>query len=372
MNDMKRIIILFAALMVMGMAVAQNPAGHKNTKEYVSVLLTFTSRDLPTDSLNAYGVIIQSHTGLVATALIPAQNYKKFLYSGIADRVQPTTRVVLPEGHSHTGTGHVHDNSYRPDVNSDHRPPRPDTDRPERDDQHPHHQPGHHPHHPAHHHGQHQQLIPEEEIEDDEARGCYLGIMLGDTRNRLRVEQIDQQGTWYPAHGIDGELLLGYQFNRWFGLRTAAQFMYKNYSTDLNVMMDNFGQPETKTLSTSHRNVYVQAPLLMDFSIGGRNARLHMLLGGYCGYWMTQYRNGWIYSPEGTTGVGYKSGFEVGYDEHLDAGAAAGLGLTFRLSPACLLHFEGMYYHGMLSTKVEPNKTFNRTSTLGMGISYHF
>lgn len=206
------------------------------------------------------------------------------------------------------------------------------------------------------------------QIEDEDSKGFYLGIMLGDSRNKLRVEKIDLSGTWYTMHGIDGELLLGYQFNRWFGLRTAAQFMNKNYSTDLKVNSND----KEEIMGTTYNNMYLQAPLLADFSIGGRNVRLHMMMGGYCGYWLSQYRSGYIYSPKGTTGKGTKSGFEVEYDEHFDAGVAAGLGLTFRLSPECLLHLEGAYYHGLTSTKVEPYKTFNRTYTLGMGVSYHF
>ena len=367
---MKRIILLIAALFIMGGVMAQSPAnGSSNkAKEYVSALLTFSSRQFPMDSLNAYGIKIQSRTGIIATALIPAENYQAFLKSGIAERVQPSTRVFL------TGN-EVFDpeSSYRP-----HHPHHPQHDMREQDvvD---HHEgdnvaprgdkPCHHHHgdKPCHHGDdvERPHHEPNPAMDDEDAKGFYLGILLGDARNTLRVEKIENlSGTWYPAHGIDGELVLGYQFNRWFGLRTAAQFMNKNYATDLIV--------NKKHYETTYSNLYIQAPLLADFSVGGRNVRLHFMLGGYCGYWMTQYRRGYIYSPEGTTGTGYKSGFEVGYNKHLDAGAAAGLGLTFRLSPACLLHLEGAYYHGLVSTLEKPNSTFNRTYTFDLGITYHF
>lgn len=359
---MKRFILLFAALFIMGGAMAQND-GQNKPKEYVSVLLTFNSRQFPMDSLNAYGVKIQTRTGITATALIPAENYQAFLQSGIAERVQPSTRVIL------TGN-EAGDNSYRPN-----HPHHPHQDM--RADDHPSHRDDgnvaprgdkpchHHGDKPCHHGDRPERGQSDIALDNEDARGFYLGILLGDSRNNLRIEKVEGlAGTWYPAHGIDAQLLLGYQFNRWFGLRTAAQFINKSYATDLII--------NKKSYETTYSNLYLQVPLLMDFSVGGRNTRLHFMLGGYYGYWMTQYRRGYIYSPKGTSGIGYKSGFEVDYNVHNDFGAAAGLGLTFRLSPACLLHLEGAYYYGLNSTTVEPNRTFNRTYTLDMGISYHF
>lgn len=363
---MKRFILLLAALFILGGAMAQNN-GQNKPKEYVSVLLTFKDRQFPMDSLNAYGVKIQTRTGITANALIPAENYQAFLMSGIAERVQPSTRVILNGNEGE-------DNSYRPhhphhDVHSDIRPDHHDEgDVAPRGDK-PHHHQGDKPC-PQHgdkpcHHGDKPERGHDAALDNEDARGAYLGILLGDSRNQLRVEKINGlSGTWYTAHGIDAQLLLGYQFNRWFGIRTAAQFINKNYATNLTI--------NKKEYETTYNNFYLQLPVLMDFSVGSRNTRLHLMLGGYYGYWMTQYRRGYIYSPNGTTGIGYKSGFEEGYNEHIDAGAAAGLGLTFRLSPACLLHFEGAYYYGMLSTTAAPNSTFNRTYTLDMGISYHF
>lgn len=357
MNNMKRFILLLAALFIMGGAMAQNN-GQNKQQEYVSVLLTFNSRQFPMDSLNAYGVKIQTRTGITATALVPVENYQAFLESGIAERVQPSTRVILNDGQA---DGSATDNTFRP-----HHPHHPHSDM--RADKHPE-RCDHGTEAPCHHHHHHPGDRPEDDenvqMDNEDARGFYLGILLGDSRNTLRIEKIDMQGSWYPVHGIDGELLLGYQFNRWFGIRTAAQFINKSYLADLTATDGN-------VYKTSFNNLYIQAPLMADFSIGGRNTRLHVMLGGYCGYWMVQYRNGYIYSPNGTSGKGYKYGFEEGYNEHLDAGAAAGLGLTFRISPACLLHIEGAYYYGLLSTTAEPYSTFNRTSTVNMGISYHF
>ena len=42
------------------------------------------------------------------------------------------------------------------------------------------------------------------------------------------------------------------------------------------------------------------------------------------------------------------------------------------VAPNWQLHFEGDYYHGLLSTAKNPSKTYNRTWTFGMGVSYHF
>ena len=83
-------IVLFLALM--GGAFAQN----EGVTEYVSALITFREgSNVPQDSLNKYGVVIQTREGRMATALIPAEQYQAFLNTYMVERVQPSTRVFM-------------------------------------------------------------------------------------------------------------------------------------------------------------------------------------------------------------------------------------------------------------------------------------
>ena len=333
-------IVLFLALM--GGAFAQN----EGTKEYVSALITFREgSNVPQDSLAKYGVVIQTREGRMANALIAADQYQAFLNANLVERVQPSTRVVLrnrqvtEEGAFVEGPGRRHDVRARRQNEDNNREA-------------------------VRHH-----MIPEDDIRNDEAKGWYVGLMLGGSSNSLDVQKTIFNGLWYSYRGLNLEARVGYQFNEWFGIRSGLGLVSKNYATKLNVEYNGVSEK----YQTYHQNQYLQLPVMADFSIGGEAVRIHLFAGGYAGYWISQYRDGYIYragDPQPYTGWTYK--FVDGYDNRFDAGLAGGLGLTMKVAPAWQLHFEGNYYHGLISTAKSPSKTFNRTWTFGMGATYHF
>lgn len=337
---MKKALIIVTLLALMGNAFAQN----QGTREYVSALITFRAEsNVPQDSLDKYGVIIQTRSGRMATALIDAEQYQAFLMSNLVERVQPSTRVFL---HSNqiTENGAYTETPYRRhDVKPD---PRAD----KRED--------------VRHH-----IIPEEDIRNDEARGWYLGLLLGGSSNNMVVKNTMWDGTWYSQRGLNLEVRTGYQFNEWFGIRSGLSLLSKNYSTDLKV--SNYDV--TSNYQTYHQNQYIQLPLMADLSIGGEAVRIHFMAGGYAAFWASHYRDGYVYVPgDSRPYTGWTYRFVKGYDNRFDAGLAGGIGLTMQVTPAWQLHFEGNYYHGLISTAKKPYKTFNRTWTFGMGLTYHF
>ena len=73
---MKKSLFLVLFLALMGGAMAQN----EGVTEYVSALITFRDGStVPQDSLSKYGVVIQTRSGRMATALIAADHYQAFL-----------------------------------------------------------------------------------------------------------------------------------------------------------------------------------------------------------------------------------------------------------------------------------------------------
>lgn len=331
-------IVLFLALM--GGAFAQN----QGTTEYVSALITFRDGSVvPQDTLNKYGVLIQTRSGRMATGLIAAEQYKAFVLCPIVERVQPSTRVFLR-------SNQVSDNAAFTETPYRKHEKAVDNRYEDRED--------------VRHH-----VIPEQDIRNDEAKGWYLGLMLGGSSNDLKVQKTIFDGIWYSSRGLNLELRAGYQFNEWFGIRSGLNLLSKNYATKLTV--DNNGVSEK--YQTFHQNQYLQLPLMADFSIGGESVRLHLMAGGYAAYWISQYRDGYIYVPDAVQNyTGWTYRFIKGYDNRFDAGIAGGLGLTMKVTPNWQLHFEGNYYHGLISTAKAPSKTFNRTWTFGMGVTYHF
>lgn len=337
---MKKSLIILTLLALMGSAFAQN----QGTKEYVSALITFRAEsNVPQDSLNKYGVIIQTRSGRMATALIEAEQYQAFLMSNLVERVQPSTRVFLHSDQVKEDGAFTTTPYRRHQVKADERPDKREDVR--------------------------RHIIPEEDIRNDEAKGWYVGLMLGGSSNTMQVKNAMWSGTWYSQRGLNVEARAGYQFNEWFGIRSGLGLVSKNYSTDLQVDFSG----ATDSYQTYHQNQYIQLPVMADLSIGGETLRIHFMAGCYAAFWASQYRDGYIYvANDSRPYTGWTYRFVEGYDYRFDAGLAGGLGLTMQVTPNWQLHFEGNYYHGLLSTAQKPYKTFNRTWTFGMGLTYHF
>lgn len=339
---MKKSLFLIVLLALMGGAMAQN----QGTREYVSALITFhEGSNVPQDSLDAYGVIIQTRSGRMANALIDASHYHAFLLSNLVERVQPSTRVYLRDEQVYAnGNQRVSPRRPRNYVKDDENPDRREDVR--------------------------YHMIPEKDIRNDEAKGWYLGLLLGGSSNKMEVNTSRWEGNWYTYRGLNFEARAGYQCCEHFGIRSGLDLVSKNYVTDLVVPVST---DKSETLRTFHENMYLQLPLMADLSVGSNDVRLHLMLGGYAAFWATQCRTGYVYVPSDPrpySGTSYK--FVEGLDYRFDAGLAGGLGLTLSVAPNWQLHFEGNYYHGLLSVMEKPYKAFNRTTTFGMGVTYHF
>lgn len=328
-TNMKKILTIAMLFALMGGAMAQN-AG---MKEYVSAMITF--RDtvmLPQDTLQKYGVVIQTQSGRMGTAIIEATKYQSFLSANLVERVQPSTRVYLRDEQVNAVAAEKHECCKQKEKSV------------------------------------RQNLIPQQEILDADAEGWYVGMLLGGSSHRMDVESARWGGTWYMGRGLNLEARAGYQFNQWFGIRSGLDVVSKNYGTRLNVVYND----ASTTYATTYNNVYLQLPVLADLSMGGEVCRINVVFGGYAGYWMSQWRHGYVYvadDPRPFVGDAYS--FVKGSDRRFDAGLAGGLGLSLRVASNWVLRFEGTYYHGLVSTAKDYDM-YNRTWTFGLGCTYHF
>ena len=417
---MKKVLTIVMLLAVMGVAMAQKPT----VKEYVSVLITFNDTNmLPQDSLNKYGVFLQTHMGRMANALIVADQYQNFLNAGLVERVQPSTRVMLRDEqvagtrghHHHHGEACSHDGKCKHDGaqcdgSHHHKAKAGKVSRKVRKVVPVYDEYGEFMHNdtiyadnhrtarkegrkarqeqvmfeemPADGYATADEAVEETAIAEDalDNHGFYLGLMLGGASNSLDAQQPLWEGEYYSRRGLNLEARFGYQFNEWFGIRSGIELMSKSYSADLNV---NYLGGDY-TFSTDNQNLYLQLPVMADLSLGGEAVRVHFMAGGYAGWWASQWRHGYVYvagDPRPFTGDAYHfvtpKDNSFG-DRRFDLGLCGGLGLELRVAPAWRLLFEGTYYHGLLSTSKDVNaldeayKTFNRTWTFGMGVTYQF
>ena len=232
---MKKLIVVTLACLAVCGVWAQNAGtlGASDVKEYVSVVLTMGAKEVPQDSLARYGVLVQTRNGRMATALVPVDNYEAFLHSGLV-QVQPSTRVFLRDSQvsSQPATKHCenHTAGVRPDEGRDEPHAAADmrSDDPRR---------GHDMHrgHPYDHHGAadrpaRRNMIPADRIADEDARGCFFGLLLGGSRNWELVDNAAQAGYWYVDQGLNLDVRTGYQFNQNVGFITGLQLLSKNYS----------------------------------------------------------------------------------------------------------------------------------------------
>ena len=189
---MKKTLFIVLLMALMGGAFAQN----EGTTEYVSALITFRDgSNVPQDSLNKYGVIIQTREGRMANALIEASLYQAFLNANLVERVTPSTRVVLLNNQKNSqGVYSVDPTTKRSEVVKE-----------ETGDVRRH-------------------IIPEQDIRNDEAKGWYVGLMLGGSSNTLDVQKTIFNGQWYSYRGLNLEARAGYQFNKMASMSAYIEY----------------------------------------------------------------------------------------------------------------------------------------------------
>ena len=357
---MKKIVVVVLLLLMAGASRAQDSgANAANLNEYVSVVITLANRDVPQDSLDKYGVLVQSRQGVIAYALVPANRYEALQQALFVSQVVPSTRVFLQNGQ-------VFNNVQK----TESEPPA-DTKADKENEGVVKSKRGY-------------SKLPEDERlkarptapADGENGGdsltiienyngeWYLGIMLGGSLNNLKIVNYPLSTISSTDNGLNLDIRAGYQFNRLFGLRTDFQVLSKNFNFNTTL-------PNTE-YETDCNNMYVQVPLMADLSLGGNVLRVHLMGGVYGAYWSTQYRTGYIFSATNDCGTGWKRGFEPEFDHRWDAGLAAAVEVSLRINPEWQLHFGCDYYHSLTSVYKAPYEASNRTLTYQMGLTYRF
>lgn len=363
---MRKLFVTILLLAVVGGISAQNVGdrgGRTAATEYVSVVITFNEERCPADSLKAYGVVLQKDEGFFASALVPANRYAAFCASKLVASVQPSTRVylnptALTESPASAKAAAETSTAARPahpvtprqvseEAANDAAADRPAVHRTRRGQE-----------------NVRRHLIPEQDIRDDEAEGAYVGVILGSSSNHVRPFSTPLGGNWYSRRGFSLSIPAGYQFCEWFGIRSGLTLLSKSYATDLVLNQQAYG--------TTYRDLYLQLPVMADFSVGSEAVRLHGMVGGYAAWWMSQYRNGLLSFPANSYYWGTTYAFNSDLDSRIDAGIACGLALSIRVTAGWQLLFEGNYYHSLTSIMKSPYNAKNRTWTFGFGFSHQF
>ena len=190
------------------------------------------------------------------------------------------------------------------------------------------------------------------------------------TITRSTAGRIDETYStlWGYDFGIGGR----YTLNPWLAIRADLNLMQRNHRMQRRL---NYISP----VYTDHLNTYLSLPLMADFSFGLKKLRGHLLLGGYCGFWLTHRVKGVTY---GMTDYDVffntfnQSNPFTREDRRLNTGILCGIGLSHCLSRHIDLNLEALYHYDLVSHHIGyaflHDYRYLNTLSLTLGIIYHF
>ena len=157
----------------------------------------------------------------------------------------------------------------------------------------------------------------------------YVGLSAGYVYSTINTETGYKTGQSYlPGNGFSISVPVVIQVHDNIGVETGVDFIQKRFTSRyLSVSLSD--ADETYERNT---NNYVELPLAISLSLRQNNLSFGFGFGGYCGFWLSSYREGKAYGSSenlsGTAGVfEYYSGYHE-FNERYDN--RYGFGLLFR------------------------------------------
>jgi hypothetical protein len=187
----------------------------------------------------------------------------------------------------------------------------------------------------------------------------FVGVEGGPNMNYLTTSNASEPFTNYDGmRGWNISIPVGYQFFDWLALQTAPTYIQKNFDIVRTGFFTGVYQ--------KNNNTYVQLPLDLKFSFGGKELRGFVDLGGYGAYWAsgrikgteanilnevdTAYEN---VNPTSILGENYPYTYNQKYvfnstkDNRMEFGLIGGAGVSYELFQIYTFYLEGRYYRAM-------------------------
>lgn len=187
----------------------------------------------------------------------------------------------------------------------------------------------------------------------------FVGVEGGPNMNYLTTSNASEPFTNYDGmRGWNISIPVGYQFFDWLALETAPTYIQKNFDIVRTGFFTGVYQ--------KNNNTYLQLPLDLRFSFGGKALRGFVDLGGYAAYWQsgrikgteanilnevdTAYEN---VNPTSILGENYPYTYDQKYvfnstkDNRMEFGLIGGAGVSYELFQIYTFYLEGRYYRAM-------------------------
>lgn len=190
-------------------------------------------------------------------------------------------------------------------------------------------------------------------------------------RNTAWAEDVVWSGKW----GFNAGATVGYSFTDWFAIRSGLSVMTKNYAmTRTSLYMQE--------VYTDYNDVYLELPVMADFSFGGQSLRGHAYAGGYVGYWAASNRSGKsmdpLHEPMGQGAVPFNESHTfTEADNRFNAGLLCGLGMSYAFTYNWKVNLDGFFYYDLTSyvkqqSAIVKEFRYNSTVALQVGLTYTF
>ena len=188
--------------------------------------------------------------------------------------------------------------------------------------------------------------------------------------SRSHADRVDE--TYGNLFGFDFGINGKYAVGTWLAIRADLSLIQRNHRLQRHL---NYISP----VYTDHLNTYVMLPVMADFSFGGQKLRGHLLLGGFCGYWLKQRVKGITYGM---------TDYEVFFndfneqrsftreDRRFNAGLTTGMALSYSLNENIDLNLDTLLYYDLASHRIGyanlQDYRYLNTCSLTLGFSYKF
>jgi hypothetical protein len=211
----------------------------------------------------------------------------------------------------------------------------------------------------------------------------FLGVEGGPNMNYLTTSNASEPFTNY--NGIRGwniGIPVGYQFFNWLALEATPTYIQKNF----DIVRTGF----FAGVYQKNNNTYLQLPLNLRFSFGGKALRGFVDLGGYGAYWASGRIKGTepnilnevdtayqTVNPTSILGENYGYSYDQKYvfnstkDNRMEFGLIGGAGVSYELFQTYTFYLEGRYFRAMTDqekhyeTNQAPRYNDNYGLTLG-------
>lgn len=187
----------------------------------------------------------------------------------------------------------------------------------------------------------------------------FIGVEGGLNQNYLSTSNASEPFTDYRGmSGWNVGIPVGYQFFDWMAVVATPTYITKNYDIERTGFFTGVYQ--------KNYNNYLQLPVKLRFSFGGKELRGFVDLGGYAGYWMsgrikgteanilnevdTSYQT---VNPTSVLGENYPYSYDQKYtfdnkkDNRMEFGLVGGAGISYELFETYTIFVEGHYYRAM-------------------------